>query len=351
MNTLAADPARWPRVWGEPCARGVLRRRPADFQVTEQLSFEPSGSGEHALLQIRKSGENTLWVAKQLARVAGVKPRDVGYAGLKDRNAVTTQWFSVGLAGRAEPDWNGIDGAGTKVLRVERHHRKLRPGALRGNRFHIRITDCCGNDRCIDERLNRIAREGVPNYFGEQRFGRHGDNVEQALALFAGRVRMRDGKRRGLLLSAARSWLFNELLARRIAAGDWNRAAAGDVLGLDARSAVFALEETPDDTLLQRLARLELHPTGALWGTGESLAGGAVRALEEAVAAAYPDIARGLEKAGMKQERRALRVRVAELRWEREPDLLELGFTLRSGSYATAVLREIVHGSSAARGG
>ena len=343
MNLRDVENIDWPQAWGEPCARGMLRQSPEDFEVQELLSFEPSGSGEHVLLQIRKRGENTLWVARQLARLAGVKPREVGYAGLKDRHAVTTQWFSVGLAGNAAPDWESINSESITLLRAERHHRKLRTGALMGNRFHLRVTQCTGDSQSTAERMATIAQSGIPNYFGEQRFGREGDNVAQARALFAGRIKVRDRKLRGLLLSAARSWLFNELLARRVREGSWNQLIPGEVLGLDGRSAVFASEGESDDELSRRLKRLEIHPTGPLWGTGNTMVAADAKTLEESVAAEYPALAEGLERAGLKHERRPLRTRVQDLSWDFASDALELGFTLRSGSYATAVLREIVH--------
>ncbi len=333
---------RWPRAWGEVAAGGIVRQEPGHFQVEEQLSFEPSGSGEHVLLQIRKTGENTLWIAKQLARVAGIKPRDVGYAGLKDRNAVTTQWFSVGLVGKAEPDWGQLNSSSVEVMQIQRHHRKLRTGALRGNRFRIRIADFLGDPAETADRLALIGRAGIPNYFGEQRFGHGGNNVSQALAMFAGQIRVRDRKLRGLYLSAARSWLFNEILARRVVSGNWNTMIPGEVLGLDARSAVFALESEPDEDLVRRLRALEIHPTGALWGEGETLAATDVRRLEQDVAGESPQLADGLERARLKQERRPLRTRVSDLSWEHSAASLEMRFTLCSGTYATSVLREIV---------
>lgn len=332
---------RWPRAWGDPRVTGVLRGEPEHFQVEEQLDFEPSGSGEHRLLQIRKRGENTLWIAKQLARLAGVKPRDVGYAGLKDRNAVTTQWFSVGMAGRAEPDWTQLNSPSVEVLAVHKHHRKLRSGALAQNRFRIQLSSVREDAPTTDEHLARLGASGVPNYFGEQRFGRSGDNVQQAIALFAGTRKVRDRKLRGIYLSAARSWIFNEILSKRIAAGTWNRVVPGDVLGLDGRSAVFAQHDTPDEEIVQRCERLDVHPTGALWGVGELMGSGSVRDLEMGIASDNSELARGLERAGLKQERRALRLRVSDLGWERCNDTLQVSFSLRSGSYATSVLREI----------
>ncbi|GAB4359379.1 MAG: tRNA pseudouridine(13) synthase TruD [Gammaproteobacteria bacterium] len=334
--------ARWPRAWGEPPARGLLRADPSHFQVDEELVFEPSGSGEHCLIQLRKRGENTVWIARRLARLAGLPLRDVGYAGLKDRHAVATQWFSVRLAGKSEPDWTALNGETVQVLCVERHHRKLRPGAVRRNRFRILISDLSGDEVATGERLSRVAASGVPNYFGEQRFGWNGENLRHAAALFTGAGQVPDRKRRGIYLSAARSWLFNEILARRVEAGSWDRPMAGDVLGLDGRSAVFSQHDDPDPEIVARASRLELHPTGPLWGAGDPPSAGDVRDLEMQIARENGSLAEGLVRFGLKQERRALRLRVTELTFERSAGTLLLGFSLYSGSYATSVLREIV---------
>lgn len=344
MVSTAIAPLPW--AFGGPPATGRLRGQAADFEVEECLSFEPAGTGEHALLRIRKRGENTRWVARQLARLAGVGEREVGYAGLKDRHAVTTQWFTVGLAGKPEPDWRALASESLEILQVTRHHRKLRPGAIMENRFRIRVTEVSGDREALVERLRQVATRGAPNYFGEQRFGRDNDNVDQARALFAGGLRVRDRKLRGLYLSAARSWLFNAVLAARVAARSWDQALPGDVMGLDGRRAVFAVT-APDDTLRTRLAALEIHPTGPLWGRGATMTQGEPKRLEQQVAAVHGELAAGLIQAGLEQERRALRIRVRELQWTLGSAALELRFALPSGSFATAVIREVVDYRSA----
>lgn len=335
-----------PCAFEGPPVAGKLRQQPEDFQVEELLSFEPSGSGEHALIKVRKRGENTLWVTRQLARVAGVPSRDVGYAGLKDRHAVTTQWFTVGLAGKLEPDWGACVSDSLEILEVVRHNRKLRSGAVVENRFSIHIRELKGSREALGERLDCVAAAGVPNYFGEQRFGRDGDNVNQALALFADEIRVRDRKLRGIYLSAARSWLFNAVLAERVTTKCWNRALPGDVMALDGRRAVF-LAERLDDTLLRRVEEHDIHPTGPLWGQGEPMTVGAPADLEKRVASEHETLADGLIRAGMKQERRALRLRVRNLKWALGTHGIELSFGLQAGSFATAVLRELTDYRSA----
>jgi len=335
-----------PHAHGGPVARGRLRAEPADFRVEELLGFEPDGHGEHAFLWVEKTGANTDWVARRLAQVAGVAPMAVGYAGLKDRHAVTRQVFTVQLAGRADPDWNALGIEGVKVLSVARHSRKLRRGAHRGNRFVIRLRDVEGDAGAIAARLETIAARGVPNYFGEQRFGRDGGNVALAETLFAGRRLARE--QRGIALSAARSTVFNAVLARRVADASWDRPLEGEVWMLDGTHAIFGPEPWTD-ALAQRLAALDIHPSGPMWGLGELRSAGVVAALERAVARDHAGLAAGLEQAGLSQERRALRLRVRDLRhaWI-EAGMLELAFALDSGAFATGMLRELVDWRAAA---
>lgn len=329
-----------PHAHGGPVARGRLRAEPADFRVEEVLGFEPDGHGEHAFLWIEKTGANTDWVARRLAQAAGVAPMAVGYAGLKDRHAVTRQAYTLQLAGRAEPDWQALGIEGVEVLSVARHSRKLRRGAHRGNRFVIRLREVEGDTGAIAARLETIAALGVPNAFGEQRFGREGGNVALAEALFAGRRLPRE--QRGIALSAARSALFNAVLARRVEDGNWNRPLEGEVWVLDGTHAIFGPEPW-SEALAQRLAALDIHPGGPMWGSGELRSTGEVAALEREVAAMHATLAAGLERAGLAQERRALRLRVRDLRhaWVGEGQL-ELSFGLERGAFATAVLRELL---------
>ena len=329
-------------AYGVPPVSGVLRAQPEDFFVDEVLAFEPDGEGEHVLLQVEKRNTNTQWLADQLARFAGIPKRDVSYAGLKDRNAVTRQWFSLGLAGTTEPDWDNLNIDNVRVLQHERHRRKLRRGTLQGNRFHLVIRNVQGDLATLETRLQHIAQQGVPNYFGEQRFGHHGANLEQAVMMFQGK-RIKDRHKRSLYLSAARSYLFNDLLSQRVARGDWNHAIPGDVMLLAGTNSYF-VPEVNDAAIPQRLANFDIHPSGCLWGKGDTSAQAEAAELERTLAEAHPVLCRGLEQAGLKQERRALRLPVADLEWELDTpqQLLELRFFLPAGTYATTVLRELV---------
>jgi tRNA pseudouridine13 synthase len=310
--------------------------------VEEVLGFEPAGHGQHMLLQVRKRGVDTPRVARALAALAGVPPVGVGYAGLKDRHAVTTQWFTVDLAGRPEPDWASLGVEGVEVLGAHHHDRKLRRGAHRANRFELTLREVAGDRAGLEAQLARVGEAGVPNYFGEQRFGRGGENPEKALALLRGELRVRDRGERGLLLSAARSVLFNRVLAARVAAGTWDRALPGEVLMLDGRHSWFVADEITDE-LRERVARGEIHPTGSLWGRGEPPSQGEARAAEIEALEGCAAWCEGLERAGLDQDRRALRVMARALSFEWLPDgALRLRLTLPSGAYATAVLREVL---------
>ena len=324
-----------PEAFGPPVLAAAIRSAPEDFVVEEVLGFEPSGQGEHLFLIIEKRGANTVWVAQQLARWAGVAEHAVGYAGLKDRHALTRQAFTVHLPGREPPALETLTIEGVRVLSQHRHQRKLPRGALRGNRFTLTLRDVAGERDAIEARLAQIAARGVPNAFGEQRFGRDGGNLAAARAMFAGRRVSRE--KRSILLSAARSVLFNRILDERIRCDAWDRALPGDVFMLDGSHSVFG-PDAIDDALRARLIAFDVHPTGALWGAGEPRSSDVARAIEEAIAAADAELAEGLVRAGLKQERRALRVAVRELTWGLDADALVLSFFLPAGSYATAVL-------------
>ena len=323
-----------------PTISARIRSTPEDFQVFEELKFSPDGSGEHALLRVRKRTVNTHWVAKQLAAFAEVAPVAVSYAGLKDRHALTEQWFSVQLPGRADPDWSTCGGDDFTVLEQHRHSRKLKRGALKGNAFRIVLQALQGELTELEARLHRVAAEGVPNYFGEQRFGR--DNLSRAEALFLVQIRVKDRHKRGLYLSAARACLFNHVLSQRITQGTWNQALEGDLMALEGSRSIFAVSVV-DATIRTRVAALDIHPSGPLWGKGEPPSQAEVLQLEQAVAADFPVLCQGLQASGLKQERRALRLPVADLAWKWiAEDAVVLNFRLAAGSYATAVLRELV---------
>jgi tRNA pseudouridine13 synthase len=325
-----------PRAHGKPLGQGTLRASPEDFIVEEILGFEPAGHGPHVLLQVQKRDANTTWVAGALARACGCRPMDVGFAGLKDRHALAVQWLSVPQSRLTPADWLKVTGEGFTVLDAQVHNRKLPRGALAGNRFTIRIRGIEVDSEALAQRLQTIDAQGVPNYFGPQRFGRDGGNLRAIQE-----ARTLRGAQRGFVLSAARSLVFNAVLAERVREGSWNRLTAGDIANLDARGSIFPVEAV-DEALSTRCQRLEIHPTGPLWGRGDPPTNGAVQALETRIARLFPQACALVEGAGMEQERRSLRLAVRELAWTPEPGALLLRFRLSRGSFATTVLREII---------
>ncbi len=345
----ALDAIDWPPAWPRtldaefgPPVPGDYRARPEDFLVEEVLDFAPEGEGEHLWLRVEKRDLTTAMAVRELARLCEVSPRAVGYAGMKDRVAVTRQWLSVQLPGRQAPA--GLDAAlaerGIRVLEAARHPRKLKRGVHRANRFRLRVTGEAAADERLAARWHCLVEVGVANYFGPQRFGPDGRNLQRARALLSRGWRKRDD-RDGMLLSAARSHLFNELLAARVAEGSWNRLLPGEVAILDGTASQFRVE-APDAELADRVARLDLHPSGVLWGTGASVAGGDALAREARLAERYPGLCTGLERAGVRLARRPLRLRLAEPWLERGEGELWLAFALPRGAFATAVLRELI---------
>ena len=340
VNTPSIELPIWPYVYGQPSGSGKIRSFPEDFIVNEQLSFEPSGEGEHVFLLVQKVGENTDYVARQLAKHANVRQRDVSYAGLKDRHAVTTQWFSVWLPGKADPDWSGFETETIKVMQTIRHARKLKRGVLSGNSFKLIIREWQGDMETTLGQLEAMKKEGIANYYGSQRFGYAGQNVNKALTLFQGASVGRE--QRSLYLSAARSFLFNTILAYRVSHDNWNQALLGDTYQFDLSHSCFKSEQ-PDAEILRRLASKEIHPTATLWGRGEFEVCSEALRIERQVLEAYPDLAQGLINCAVDSDRRALRVNVQDLQWQFiDQTSLELSFKLPPGSYATAVLREII---------
>jgi len=352
---------------GVPAITGRIRVLPEDFVVREWLGFDPDHDGDHALLTVRKREANTQWVARELAKRAGVHVHDVGFAGLKDRHALTEQSFSVPIGRNGNvASWAGFQGEGFEVLSAVRHRRKLRRGAHHGNDFEILVREpgprhpalptpeapasgptppmgeASFTGSFLDARLTAIQRFGVPNYFGEQRFGREDSNLDAARRWFEQGQEPRDRHIRGFALSATRAEIFNRILSARVSDGTWNRLLDGDVANLQGTGSIFGVEQV-DEVLRERCERMDIHPTGAMWGRGELRSQGAARQLEEAIAAELSSFAAGLAKAGLEQERRALRLAVQELQWAAAPDGLRLKFRLGRGAFATTVLREILN--------
>ena len=313
---------QWPHAYPTSGASATLKHLNEDFIVTELPLQLPCGEGEHIWLDIEKNGANTAFVAQQLAEAAGVNEWDVGYAGLKDRYAITRQWFSIYLpSGKTgeTPDLTQLQHPEFEVLSQSRHVKKLRPGDLQGNRFRIVLRDVTGDREAIEANLQAVAARGVPNYFGAQRFGFEGGNVEQGRAMLAREIRVRNPKKKGIYLSAVRSFVFNEVLALRMQQGLWGQTLPGDVMDEAGR------------------------PTGPLWGRGRVSTTDQAQALENGVAERHAILCDGMEHAGLDQDRRALVASPAEMTWEwPQADQLVLAFSLLAGTYATSVLTEIL---------
>lgn len=330
-----------PRAYGESLGSAVLKATAEDFQVDEVLDIPLTGDGEHLWIWVEKRGLNTEEAARRIAKAAGVPLRTVSYAGLKDRQALTRQWFSVQLPGKADPDLSSAENDTLKILKTARHKRKLQRGAHSANGFTLRLTRFKGDAAAIDARLQQIVRQGIPNYFGAQRFGHDGGNVVDARAWAARKALPEQRNVRSRLLSAARSYLFNRVLAARVADGTWQLAQVGDLLAFtDSRSFFPAAEAECSDP---RLAILDLHPTGPQWGEGPSPAAGATFDLEQAIAEEEAELRDWLINAGMNHERRILRLPIGGLSWHYPSlDILQLEFVLPAGCFATALVRELV---------
>ncbi len=328
------------RAHGSALPAAQLKAVPEDFHVEEQLSFEPSGSGPHWLLRVEKRSANTRWVSAEIARIAGVPAGDVGYGGLKDRHAVAVQWFSVPSLKTTAEFWNGVRTSEFKVLETRANLRKLRRGALSGNRFRIRLRNAMWPNDQLDSKLETLRKYGAPNYFGPQRFGRGGYNLDRVAAWVQSGAAPRGRAERSFALSAARSLVFNAVLARRVEAGDWSQLAAGDLAVLDGSGSHFSVSNV-DEELRRRSSELDIHPSGPLWGRGLPSTQGQALLHELAVSHELAPVTELLAAQGLSQERRALRCAVRDLSVERDAGNVTLSFFLGRGQFATAVLREI----------
>lgn len=289
-------------LYGKPTSTGLYKQSCEDFNVQEHLGFELSGEGEHVCLWVQKVGENTQYLARQLAKFAGIQARNVSYAGLKDRQGDTKQWFSLHIPGKVTPDFSTFESPGVTILKVIRHNKKIKTGALAGNFFAIVLREI--SDKNAVEAALAKAVKGVPNYFGEQRFGYAGNNVNAAITMFQGR-KIKDRFKRGIYLSAARSYLFNQVISKRIADNLFDQPLLGDCVQFVANRSYFPLDEL-DDNAMQRLQQREVCLTAPLWGAGELTSLNAAKDYEENILSSYQEIQAGLAKNGLKQERRPL---------------------------------------------
>lgn len=341
--TLDIYKSELPRAYGGPLSSGRIKSIPDDFIVEELLGFELSGDGEHEFLFVRKSGENTEFTARLLAEFANVNIRDVSYAGLKDRHGITSQWFSIHLPGNLSPNWEQFNSPSVEVLFRTRNKRKLRKGAAKGNRFKLTIRDLViGCPEAFEEILWSICRYGIPNYFGEQRFGWNGQNLEKALSLFRDSGNFRRSHKNGLYISAARSEIYNRILALRVEQNLWNKAVDGDVFMFQGSHSFFVPEKV-DDLIHERVEELEIHPGGSLWGFGNSPISAMALDLESQAILGMDEFMSGLENLKVEKSMRPLRVCPAEMTWSFvDSKTLNIEFVLPPGAYATAVLHELI---------
>ena len=328
---------------GRPVASGVLKASAEDFVVIEDLGYAPDGDGEQLLVRIRKNGCNTRFVADALAKFVGIHPRDVSFAGMKDRHAVTEQWFCLRVPGKITPDLTAFELAGVEVLESARHRRKLRTGALQGNAFTLVLRQISDRE-AVEERLQLIARDGVPNYFGSQRFGHEGNNLTMAQRWAADEIRVRERNKRSFILSAARSAMFNQVVSDRLAQqGSLCQVLPGDALQLTGRGSWFVADAVELDTLQQRVEASELRITAPLPGSGEWGTRDEALAFEQNSLTGEEALIALMDRERVDAARRAMLVIPRDLHWNWSDDAtLEMNFWLPAGSFATSVVRELL---------
>ncbi|QIR13837.1 tRNA pseudouridine(13) synthase TruD [Shewanella aestuarii] len=327
-------------LFGKPQSSADLRTHNSDFIVEEILPFSPTGEGEHHMLHIRKEGLNTAHVAEMLAKFAKVHPKEVTYAGQKDKNAQTEQWFGVRIPGKEMPDWQALNSEQLTILSSSRHSKKLRIGALLGNKFTLTLRNVT-DIPAMQQRFEQIALTGVPNYFGEQRFGHKGKNLLMGRQMLAGSKNVKDRTKKSMYLSAVRSHIFNQVVSYRLAHHQLN-PIDGDCVMLAGSKSYFVAQKW-DPVLLNRLAENDIGLSAPLWGRGQSLAIDLAAKMESTALADTQTDLTGLENAGLSQERRLLLLKPQAMKWQCDNDICVVEFILPAGSYATSVLRELVN--------
>ena len=334
-------PVDLPFMADQPKASARIKVTPEHFKVDEILGFEPDGIGQHYLFRILKVNRNTADVARELSQIFSVRLVDVGYSGRKDKQAVARQWFSV-PAQRVEAVSSSIGGLGWRVVELCRHGRKLRRGSHRGNTFDIRLTGFKGCASDLEQRVLDLQRRGFPNYFGSQRFGYRGRNIDEARRILRADAIQLGRPSHQMLLSAARSWLFNIILGQRLREDTWTRPLPGDIMMLAGTRSYFTAEKA-DFRLVERLASLDIHVSGPLWGDVKANQSQTAWRREWCWLEGEAELRDGIVRTGANPARRALRATLDNLAltWtdDHNPRLV---FTLGRGCYATSLLRELV---------
>lgn len=324
---------------GKPQQAGRLKAEFADFIVREELGYPLTGEGEFVAVKVRKTNANTLFVGEQLAKFVGISAKNMSYAGLKDRHAVTEQWFCLHLAGKETPDFSAFECEGVEILEVTRHNRKIRTGALEGNYFELLLRDVEETDE-LKQRLNQLQAVGFPNYFTEQRFGRDGHNLTQAQRWASGEISVKDRKKRSFYLSAARSEVFNLVVSQRITDQQMQTVLLGDYLQLAGSNSFFEVKAEDLVQSQQRLDENDVLLTAPLIGENSLEQKGNER--EKAIVAQHENLISLMKKERMNAARRAILCKPQDLHWQFEPEGLRLTFFLNSGSYATGLVRELI---------
>lgn len=330
-------------AFGGPEVIGQIKACPQDFRVSENMEIVPTGDGEHHWLHISKTKCNTDQVAKALAKFAKVAHRDVGYSGMKDFFAVTSQWFSVWLPGSKQPNWSEFDLAGVTIEHATRHVRKIKRGTHKSNSFQIQLSGIDGSVAPLMQTIELIKDQGVPNYFGPQRFGRNADNMNQVLAILKGGKRPKNRNLHSLLLSAARSWIFNKVVSARVEQQSWQALLEREPACLDGSNSVFISDAAADET--QRLASLDIHPSAPMWGQGYErfmIDSPVTHDWELAVLKGEQELCEGLERLRLDYQRRSVRTHVRNLQAQINEQGVVVSFQLQRGQFATSVLRELV---------
>ena len=333
------DLSHWAYLNGKPEADAVFKALPDDFVVTEQLPFELTGDGENLFILIEKRELNTQQVCQHLAKVLGKRLRDVGYAGLKDKQSVSRQWFSIQANVNSDIDLSQVENDNIKIIETRRHLKKLKVGALAGNHFDIRLKQV----GMIDDLLRRLAVvkvHGVPNYFGLQRFGFNGNNLNWANRWSEGEP-IRDKKIKGFALSAARSYLFNEVVSARINQQYFSTPISGDTFILAGSNSYFTDEI--DATVLKRLSERDIYLSAPMFGKGDNPSQSDAAELEAKVLDEHPLWQQLLIEQGLEFQRRAIQLFPLNMEWKVDGEDVIVSFDLPSGAFATSVLRECVN--------
>ena len=335
---FASNYQQLPRAYHAALARGDIRSSNLDFKVEEVLTFEPCGEGEHLFLQLEKDGCNTDWVIKQIQKVFELSSREVGYAGKKDRHSISTQWFSLHLPGK-EIQPEQIESQSIKLKQAIRHNKKLRVGSVKTNRFEIVVRNLSAP---IDRKAyEKVCREGFPNYFGNQRFGREFGNLMKAQELLINGKKIKNRNLKGLVLSSARSFLFNLQLAKRVESETWSQILSGDCINLNATQSYYHLDDRSEEEQL-RVANGDTHICG--WLAGKQNSEATAEALQSELSATqqFQSWSLALKRFNLDSQRRPYRAFANELELVEDGDTAKFSFSLARGCFATALLRELV---------